>query len=388
MDTSGRVYLDHAATTPALPEVAAVMNQYLTEIFGNPSSLHAFGQEARRALDSARDSVAKAIGADPSEIYFTSGGTESDNLALIGVTTAMSHQGDHIITTAIEHHAVLSTCTALQSRGFRVTLLPVDDFGLVSPDDLRKAITDKTILISIMHANNEIGTIEPIGELTEIAKESGIPFHTDAVQTVGHIPVSAKKMGVDLLSLAAHKFYGPKGIGALFVRRGTRINPIIFGGAQERERRAGTENVPGVLGMAKALEIAVSEMDERSSHESVLRDRLVAELMQRIPDLKLNGHPTLRLPNNANLSVARVEGESMLLNLDMQGIAVSSGSACSSGALEPSHVLRALGLPFALAQASLRFSLGRSNADADIDRIIETLPPIVSRLRSISPVIE
>jgi cysteine desulfurase len=386
MSNLRRIYLDHAATTPALPEVAAVMNQYLTETFGNPSSLHSFGQEAKRGMDSARDTIADALGAHPSEIYFTSGGTESDNLALIGVTTALAKRGNHIITTSIEHHAIFETCAFLQTNGFEVTFLPVDEYGLVGPDDLRNAITEKTILISIMHANNEIGTIEPIEQLSAIARESGIPFHTDAVQTAGHIPVDVNRLGVDLLSLAGHKFYGPKGVGALFIRRGTRINPIIHGGAQERERRAGTENVPGILGMAKAMEIAMREMDERRERESALVDLLITGLMENIPGIRLNGHPTLRLPNNANISVSGVEGESMLLNLDMNGIAVSSGSACSSGALEPSHVLRAIGLPFTLAQASLRFSLGRSNTAEEIRQVVRILPPIVSRLRSISPI--
>jgi len=381
---SRKIYLDHAATTPVLPEAADAMRPYMTDIFGNPSSLHSFGQEARRALDGARDAVARILGADASEIYFTSGGTESDNLALIGVTEALAEKGNHIITTAIEHHAVLETCEYLRTRGVEATCLPVDEYGLVDPTEVEKAITDKTVLVSVMHANNEIGTIEPIAEISKIAREQGIAFHTDAVQTVGHIPVNVDELGVDLLSLAAHKFYGPKGVGALYVRRGTRISPIIHGGAQERDRRAGTENVPGIVGLAKALEISQANVEERAREETDLRDYLIRELTARITDIRLNGHPTKRLPNNVNIVIEYVEGESTLLMLDMVGVAVSTGSACSAGAIEPSHVLRAIGLPLQVAQSSLRFSLGRSTTKEDLDYVLQQLPPIVARLRSMS----
>ncbi|HEY3298843.1 MAG TPA: cysteine desulfurase NifS [Armatimonadota bacterium] len=385
MEVCRRIYLDHAATTPVLPEVAESMQPFLSEVFGNPSSLHWFGQEAKRALDAARDSIAHNLGADSSEIYFTSGGTESDNEALIGVTSALASKGNHIITSSIEHHAVLETCEFLQSAGIDVTYLPVDKFGLVDPLDVEHAITDKTILVSIMQANNEIGTIEPIEDISRITRERGIAFHTDAVQTVGHIPVDVDALGVDLLSLSAHKFYGPKGVGVLYVRRGTRILPIIHGGAQERQRRAGTENVPGIIGMAKALEISQQDIDERAARECELRDYLVNGLMASIEGIRLNGHPTNRLPNNVNIAVQYVEGESMLLTLDLKGIAASSGSACSSGALEPSHVLRAIGLPVEIAHGSLRFSLGRQTTEEDLDYVIESLPPIVERLRAMSP---
>jgi len=387
MSGGRRIYLDHAATTPVLPEVADVMRPYLTDIFGNPSSFHSFGQEAKRAMDSARDTVAGILGADPSEIYFTSGGTESDNLALIGVSDAMVGKGSHVITCAIEHHAVLETCAYLETRGVEVTYLPVDEHGLVDPSDVENAMTDRTILVSIMHANNEIGTIEPIAEISKITRGRGIACHTDAVQTVGAIPVNVDELGVYLLSLTAHKFYGPKGTGALYVRRGTRISPTIHGGAQERNRRPGTENVAGIVGLAKALEISQEGIEERARGQAELRDYLIRELTDRIPDIRLNGHPTKRLPNNVNVAFEYVEAESILLMLDMLGIAVSSGSACSSGALEPSHVLQAIGLPLHIAQSSIRMSLGRSTTKADLDFVIEQLPPIVERLRSMSPLI-
>jgi len=361
------------------------MRPYMTDAFGNPSSLHSFGQEARRALDGARDTVARILDADASEIYFTSGGTESDNMALIGVTEALAGKGNQIITTAIEHHAVLETCEYLETRGVEVICLPVDEYGLVDPADVEKAITDKTILVSVMHANNEIGTIEPIAESSKITYERGIAFHTDAVQTVGHIPVNVDKLGVDLLSLAAHKFYGPKGVGALYVRRGTKISPIIHGGAQERKRRAGTENIPGIVGLAKALQISQEDIEERAREETELRDYLIRELTARIPDIRLNGHPTKRLPNNVNIVIEYVEGESTLLMLDAVGVAASTGSACSAGAIEPSHVLKAIGLPLQVAQSSIRFSLGRSTTKEDLDYVLEQLPPIIARLRALSP---
>jgi len=379
-----RIYLDHAATTPVLPEVADAMRPYMTDVFGNPSSIHSFGQEAKNALDAARDTVARILGADASEIYFTSGGTESDNLALIGVAKANRSRGNHIITCAVEHHAVLETCHFLEGEGFEITRLPVDSFGLVDPDDVGNAITDRTILVSIMHANNEIGTIEPLAEISKITREKEIPLHTDAVQSVGAIPVSVDDLGVDLLSLTAHKFYGPKGVGALYVRRGTRIAPLIHGGAQERQRRAGTENVPGIVGLAKALEISQDGIEERARTITELRDYLIRGIMERIPDVRLNGHPTERLPNNVNVAIERVEAESTILALDMKGIAASSGSACTSGALEPSHVLQALGLPLAAAMTAVRFSLGRSTTKDDLDFTIESLAEIASRLRSVS----
>ncbi|MHB1456346.1 MAG: cysteine desulfurase NifS [Armatimonadota bacterium] len=384
MQPSNRIYLDHAATTPVHPDAAEAMRPYMTEKYGNPSSLHSFGQEAKRALDAARDLIADSIGASPAEIYFTSGGTESDNLALIGVSSAMASKGNHIITSSIEHHAVLETCAYLSTKGFNITYLPVDEYGIVDPESVKNAVTDKTVLVSIIHANNEIGTIEPISQIAEFTRASGIALHTDAVQTVGHIPVDVDALGVDLLSLTAHKFYGPKGIGALYVRKGTRIAPLIHGGSQERNRRAGTENIPGIIGMAKALEISIVEMAMTSTNDLKLRTLLINGLLKAIPGIQVNGHPHLRLSNNANISVPGVEGESMLLMLDMKGIAASSGSACSSGALEPSHVLKALGVPFELAQGTLRFSIGRSNTEAEIDCTIESLKAIVDRLRSMA----
>lgn len=384
MSTIRRIYLDHAATTPVLPEVADVMRACQTEVFGNPSSLHWFGQEAKHALDAARDSIARILAADASEIYFTSGGTESDNFALIGAAKAYHGKGNHIITSAVEHHAVLETCHWLQGEGFEVTYLPVDRHGLVDPADVERAITDRTILVSIMHANNEIGTVEPIEELSKVTRAKEIPLHTDAVQTVGHIPVDVNALGVDMLTLTAHKFYGPKGTGALYVRRGTRIAPLIHGGSQERERRAGTENVVGIVGMAKALETCMDGLEERARCETDLRDYFVRRLFEGIEGLTLNGHPTQRLPNNVNIAVEGVEGESALLMLDLQGIAASSGSACTSGALEPSHVLRATGCPLHLAQTALRFSLGRTTTLEDLDFTVQSLQEIVTRLRSIS----
>jgi cysteine desulfurase len=382
---SGRVYLDHAATTPVLPEVADAMRPYLVEVFGNPSSVHSFGQEAKNALDAARDSIARILGADPSEVYFTSGGTESDNQALIGVAKANRARGNHIITCAVEHHAVLETCHYLETEGFEITILPVDSHGLVDPADVENAITDRTILASIMHANNEIGTILPVAEVSRITRERGVLLHTDAVQTVGAIPVDVDDLGVDLLTLTAHKFYGPKGVGALYVRRGTRISPIIHGGSQERQRRAGTENVPGIVGLAKALEISQDGIEERARAITELRDYFVRRVMESIPGVRLNGHPTRRLPNNANILIENAEGESVLLMLDMKGIAASSGSACTSGAVEPSHVLRAIGLPLHAARTTLRFSLGRSTTKENLDFAVDSLVEIVSRLRTVTP---
>ncbi|MFA4967284.1 MAG: cysteine desulfurase NifS [Candidatus Margulisiibacteriota bacterium] len=380
-----KVYLDHAATTPTDPRVVEAMRPYFTEIFGNPSSIHQFGQEAKGEMEAAREKVASLIGAKPEEIVFTSGGTEADNFALEGVAFANEKKGNHIITSKIEHHAVTECGTFLAKRGFNITYLPVDKYGLVDPEDVKKAITDKTVLVSIMHANNEIGTIEPIAEISKIVKEKGIYFHTDAVQTAAHIPVNVNDLGVDLLSISGHKFYGPKGIGILYIRKGTRMVPFLHGGAQERNRRASTENVPGIVGMAAAAEIAISEMTGEASRELVLRDKLIKGLLDGIPDVILNGHPTQRLPNNVNVSIKYIEGESILLNLDMMGIAGSSGSACTSGSLDPSHVLLAIGLPHEIAHGSLRLTLGKQTTEEDINYVLEALPPIVDKLRAMSP---
>jgi cysteine desulfurase len=333
----------------------------------------------------ARESVAALINARPEEIVFTSGGSEADNLAIKGVAFALEEKGKHIITSAIEHHAVLESLHFLEKRGFRVTYLPVDQYGVVDPRDVEAAIADDTILISIMHANNEVGTIQPIGEIGAIAKQRGVYLHTDAVQTVGHVPIDVNEMNIDLLSTSAHKLYGPKGVGALYVRKGTRLISLIHGGEQERRRRASTENIPGIVGFGKAAEIALGEMEEESARITALRDRLIEGLLTSIDDARLNGHPTQRLPNNVNVSVKYIEGESMLLNLDMESIGASTGSACSSGTLEPSHVLLALGLSHEEAHGSLRFSLGIESTDEDVDRVLEVLPSIVSKLRAMSP---
>ena len=382
-----KIYLDHAATTPTHPEVVAAMLPYFTDAFGNPSSIHSLGQESRAAVEESREQIARLIGAQSEEIIFTSGGTEADNYAIKGVTYANRHKRNHIITTSIEHHAVLEPCKFLKEQGFKVTYLPVDRNGLIDPEDARKAITDETILISVIHANNEIGTIEPISEIGRIAKEKGIYFHTDAVQTTGRIPVNVDELGVDLLAMSAHKLYGPKGVGALYIRRGTRIGSFMHGGSQERGRRASTENVPAIVGFGKAVEIAQKEMDGEMKRLVPLRDKLIQGLLERIDQIHLNGHPSQRLPNNVNVSVAFVEGESMGISLDLEGIAASTGSACTSDALEASHVLLAIGLPGELAQGSLRFSLGRDTTEEGIDRVLEVFPRIVARLRSMSPLL-
>lgn len=383
-----RVYMDYAATTPPLPEVVEAMLPYLdeTKVFGNPSSLHAFGQEARAAVEEARAKVAALINADPKEIVFTSGGTESDNFAINGVLRANKDK-NHIITTKIEHHAILEPCLFLEKQGFKVTYLNVDKDGLVDPEDVRKAITDKTVLVSIMHANNEIGTIEPIAEIAKITKEKGVYLHTDAVQTVGQINVDVKELGVDLLSASGHKFYGPKGIGFLYIKKGTRMKPFLLGGEQEARRRGSTENVPGIVGMAKACEVAKQDLPNRIKDLTRLRDKLSSGLLAKIPDIHLNGHPTKRLPKNVDVSVKFIEGESMLLNLDMEGIAVSTGSACSSSTLEPSHVLLAIGKPPEEAHGSIRFTLGRLNTEADVDYVLDVFPKIVEKLRAMSPLV-
>ena len=380
-----RIYLDYAATTPTHPEVVKAMLPYFTDAFGNPSSIHSLGQETKAAIEEARDKVARLIGARSEEIVFTSGGTEADNFAVKGVAYANRQRGNHIITTSIEHHAVLEPCKFLEGQGFEVTYLPIDKYGLVNPEDIRKAITDKTILISVMHANNEIGTIEPIPEIAKIAQRQEIYFHTDAVQTIGHIPVNVDALGVDLLSISAHKIYGPKGIGALYIRKGTRIVPFMHGGEQERGRRASTENVPAIVGFGKAVEIAESEMQDEMERLTSLRDELIRGLFERMEGIYLNGHPSQRLPSNVNISVEFVEGESMAISLDLDGIAASTGSACASNAVEASHVLLALGLPAWLCHGSLRLSLGRETTREDMERVLEVLPRIVSRLRAMSP---
>ena len=383
-----RIYLDYAATTPCDSRVVEAMRPYFTEKFGNPSSIHSFGQEAKKGLEDARQVLADFLGAKPEEIVFTSGGTESNNFTIFGVAGAMAHKGNHIITSQIEHHAISEPCKALEKHGCSVSYVKVDKNGIVDPGDVKKAITDKTILITIMHANNEIGTIQPIAEIGKIAKEKAIPFHTDAVQTVGHIPTNVNELNMDLLSLSAHKFYGPKGVGALYIRKGTRINRLLHGGEQEKGRRASTSNVPGIVGLAKAIELCKERMKEESLMESSLRDTLIKNLLSKIEKSYLNGHSIQRLPNNVNMSFEYIEGESMLLNLDMLGIAASSGSACTSSSLEPSHVLLAIGRSHETAHGSLRFALGRWTKKSDIDYVSEVLPGIVDKLRQMSPLYE
>lgn len=380
-----KVYLDHSATTPVDSEVAKAVYESMLNNWGNPSSVHGFGREAKKALEEARERVAKAIGAEPLEIFFTAGGTEADNWAIKGIAESNIKKGKHIITSAIEHHAVIDSCKYMEKRGFEITYLPVDEFGMVSLDDVAKAITDQTVLISIMHANNEVGTIQPIVEIGKLAKEKGIYFHVDAVQTVGKIPVNVNDLNCNLLSIAGHKLYGPKGIGCLYIRKGTRIAPFVHGGAQERKRRAGTENMPGIIGFGLAIEKAVANMAEEAKKELILRDKIINFVQQNIPYVKLNGHPEIRMPNNVNFSFRFIEGESLLLSLDMKGIAGSSGSACTSGSLDPSHVLLAMGLTHEIAHGSLRLTLGKDNNDEEIDYVLQVLPEIVERLRAMSP---
>ena len=383
-----RIYLDYAATAPTDPEVVKAMEPYFFEKPGNASSIHSFGQEAKKGIEDAREELASFIGANPDEIIFTSGGTESDNFAIKGVASAMFDKGNHIITSAIEHHAILEPCRIFEKHGFNVTFIGVDKFGLVSVDDIKKAITDKTILISIMHANNEIGTIQPIAEIGKIAKEKGIYFHTDAVQTVGHIPVNVNEMNVDLLSLSGHKFYGPKGVGALYVRKGTRITRFLDGGDQEKGRRASTYNTTGIVGLGRAVELCRKNMAQEEKLQTALRDKMIQEINKNIPEVFLNGHPAKRLPNNVNFSIKYIEGESMLLNLDLLGIACSTGSACTSTSLEPSHVLLALGLPHEIAHGSLRITMGRWTTEEEINYFLQQLPRIVEKLRAMSPLYE
>jgi cysteine desulfurase len=383
----GRIYLDYAATTPAHPDVAAAMRPYFTENFGNPSAIYSYGQEAREAVEAARVNVAALIGAEAGEICFTSGGTEADNYALEGAVFAGEGR-DHIITSVIEHHAVLETCAFLEKRGFKVTYLPVDKDGLVDPDDVRKAITRRTAIVSVMHANNEMGAIQPIAEISRITRPAGVLLHTDAVQTTGHIPVDVDELGVDLLSISAHKLYGPKGVGCLYIRKGTQLVQFQHGGGQESGRRAGTENVPGIVGFGKAAEITGAELECEALRLTGLRDRFIASILGSIEETRLNGHPTRRLPNNVNISVSYVEGEAILVSLDMAGICASTGSACSSGSMEASHVLLATGCPAELARGSMRFTMGRWTTEADVDKALEVLPGIVNRLRAMSPLLK
>ncbi|TAK55375.1 MAG: cysteine desulfurase [Dehalococcoidia bacterium] len=381
--------MDHAATTPPDPRVVAEMLPYLTSAWGNPSGIYAEAREARKGLDAARRAVAGILGAKPNEIIFTSGGSESDNLALRGVAAATRRRGDHIITTAIEHHAVLRECEALESEGFRVTYLPVGREGFVDLDALRAALDDRTVLVSVMYANNEVGTIEPIADIARIVKERDprIAVHTDAVQAAGALDLNVDELGVDLLSIAAHKFYGPRGVGALYVRGRTPFAPQMMGGSQERARRAGTENVAGIVGLATALRLAHDEMAARNAHVAALRDRLLDEVPRRVPDTLITGplDRARRLPNNASFAFANVEGESVLLQLDLQGIAASSGSACTTGSLEPSHVLAAMGVPETHVRGSLRLTLGAGNTMADVDDLLDVLPGAVERIRALAP---
>jgi len=379
------VYLDYNATAPVHPEVLEAMQPYLTEKFGNPSSLHSFGREAKVAVEDAREKVAKLINAHPSEIYFTSCGSESDNWAIKGILWANKNKGNHIITSKIEHQAVLETCKFLEENGYSVTYLDVDKYGMVDPDNLRKAIRKDTVIISIMHANNEVGTIQLIEELAKIAKENNVLFHTDAVQSVGKISVDVQKLGVDLLSISGHKLYAPKGIGVLFIKRGTKITSLMQGGKQERDRRAGTENVASIVGLGKACEIAMRDLDEYQNKMKKLSETFLKKILDAIPEVYLNGHPTLRVPNTVNLSFNGCDGESIILGLDLQGVAVSSGSACSIGSLEPSHVLMAMGVPKHLTLGSVRFSFGRFNSMEDVEYVCEILPGIVEKIRNLHP---
>ena len=385
MGAQRTIYMDHSATTFVKREVVDAMIPYFTKHFGNPSSIYGIARESKKAVDVARVQTAKALGADPDEIYFTSGGSESDNWAIKGVAFANRKRGNHIITTQIEHHAVLHTCQYLEKEGFEVTYLPVDRYGLVDPTVLEKAITEKTILISIMYANNEIGTIEPIADLGAIARKRKVYFHTDAVQAIGSVPIDLKAQNIDLLSLSAHKFYGPKGTGALYIKKGVRIENLIHGGGQERRRRAGTENLAGIVGLGKAIELATADIPGHSAKIRSMRDRLIKGVLETISHTRLNGHPEKRLAGNFNVSFEFIEGESMLLWLDDEGICASTGSACTSGSLEPSHVLLATGLPVEISHGSLRLSLGDANTEKDVDVVLEVLPKIVTKLRDMSP---
>ncbi|KKP56842.1 cysteine desulfurase NifS [candidate division WS6 bacterium RIFOXYC1_FULL_33_9] len=382
------IYLDNAATTRLNPKVLDSMLPYLKENYGNPSSIHFLGRENKKAIDKAREQVAKSLNVQFNEIFFTGGGSESDNWAIKGVAFANESKGKHIITTNIEHHAVLHTCKYLEKYGFEITYLPVKSNGIIDIEDLKKAIREDTILISVMFANNEIGTIQPIKEIGEIAREKGIYFHTDAVQAIGHIPIDVKELNIDLLSLSAHKFNGPKGVGVLYIKSGVNILSMIHGGGQERGKRAGTENVAGIVGLGEAIEIATKDIEKKSKYLITLRDRTIKELINRIPDTILNGDPKKRLPGNINVCFKYIEGESILLMLDMKGLAASSGSACTSGSLKPSHVLLAIGLPHEIAHGSLRLTLSEETTDKDMEYLLEVLPPIVENLRKMSPLIK
>lgn len=383
-----RIYVDNAATTKVAPEVLDAMLPYFTENYGNPSSIYTEGRAVKTAVENARLQVGAAIGADPKEIYFTGSGSESDNWAIRSTASALKAKGNHIITSAVEHHAVLHTCMDLEKQGFEVTYLPVDEYGMVSPDDVKAAIKDSTIMISIMFANNEIGTIMPIAEIGKIAKEAGVIFHTDAVQAVGMVPINVNEMNIDMLSLTGHKFHGPKGCGALYVRKGVKLTSFITGGAQERMRRAGTENVAGIVGLGKAIELATSNIEEKQAKLLKLRDYYIKKVLETVPYSRLNGHPTERLAGNANISFEFIEGEGLLLSLDMKGISASSGSACTSGSLDPSHVLLAIGLKHEQAHGSLRASFGEDNTIEEVDYIVSAIAEIVERLRMMSPLYE
>jgi cysteine desulfurase len=379
-----KIYFDYSATTPVHPDVAEEMFRYVTGVFGNPSSIHSFGREAKKAVETARNKVAESIGARTEEIVFTSGGTESDHMAIKGAVYANRKRGNHIITSAVEHHAVLDTCKAFEKEGFDLTVLPVDGYGMVSPQDAAKAIKDNTILITVMHANNEVGTIQPISEIGEIAREKGVLFHTDAVQSMGKIPVNVNDLKVDLLSVSGHKIYAPKGVGALYIRQGIDWRPYKFGGGQERKHRPGTENVPGIAALGKAAELAVRDMDEENARLTLLRDKLIKGILEKVEHVRLAGHPSMRLPNHVNFIFEFIDGGTMLLNLDMHGVAASSGSACTSGSVNPSHVLLAMGVPHEIAYGSLRLTLGRSNTEKDVDEFIKIMPKIIERLRSMT----
>ena len=387
--STGPIYLDHAGTTAMDPRVLEAMLPYFTELYGNPSSVHTVGQEARHALDDAREKVARVLGCRTGEVVFTGSGTEADNAAIHGAATALTETGNHIITSSVEHHAVLHPCQYLENQGYEVTYLPVDGFGMIPPEAVSNAITDRTTLVTIMYANNEIGTVNPIAEISEAVRRRAeelqrtIVVHTDAVQAAGFLDLNVRRLGVDLLSLSGHKFHGPKGAGVLYMRRGTPYLPLILGGGQERERRSGTENIAGIVGLALALELANSSREETSAHCLALRDRIISGIAENIGGSHLNGHPTQRLPNNVNFSLEGVEGESILLGLDLAGIAASSGSACSSGSLEPSHVLLALGQTAELARGSLRLTLGKDNTEVEVDRFLQVITGLVEQLREL-----
>lgn len=383
-----RIYLDNAATTAVSKPVLEKMLPYFTDIYGNASSVYATGREARKALEEARRTVAASLNAKPNEIYFTAGGSESDNWAIKGVAYAHQAKGKHIITTAVEHHAVLHTCEALQKQGFEITYLPVDEYGMVTAEQVEKAIRPDTILITIMAANNEIGTLMPIEEIGQVAKQRKVLFHTDAVQVIGAVEVDVEKWQVDMLSLSAHKFHGPKGTGVLYVRNGVRLDNLVHGGAQERGRRAGTENVAGIVGLAEAMRIATQDIPGQTARIAELRDQLIQGILEKIPEVRLNGHPEKRLPGNVNVSIRYIEGEAMLLRLDMAGIAASSGSACTSGSLDPSHVLLAIGLPHEIAHGSLRFSLSGDTTEEEVNEVLRILPGLIQSLRDMSPLYE